>query len=354
MMNRRTALKLIAAAPSLASLARGDESATPASRVNMGLVIHSFWVRRERPLVPDYPPLSDPADFVAAAAKFGAAGIQTGLGVRDAEYVKRLRQALEDQQMYFEAAVALPKDDSDVGRFDDELRVAKEAGASVVRTVCLSGRRYETFDSADQFRNFAERSWKSLQLAAPVAERHKLPLAVENHKDWRIDEMLAWLRRLDSKYVGICLDTGNSIALLEDPHAVVEAYAPWTLTTHFKDMDVREYDEGFLLSEVPLGQGYLDLSRIMATVHKVRPQARLNLEMITRDPLRIPCLTKKYWATLEGVSGQVLADALAAVRRRKAPQPLPVVSPLAHREQLAVENANVIASLNYARETLKL
>jgi sugar phosphate isomerase/epimerase len=353
LISRRSALKLLAA-PSLATLARGDEPPVPPPRVAMGLVIHSFWVRREKPLTPDFPPLSDPLDFVAAAARFGAAGIQTGLGLRDADYLKRLRSALEKHAMYFEGTVALPKNDTDVDRFTQELQVAREAGATVVRTVCLSGRRYETFDAAEQFREFAERSWKLLQLAAPVAQRLKLSLAVENHKDWRFDEMLAWLRRLSSEYVGVCLDTGNSIALLEDPHDVVEAYDPWTLTTHFKDMDVRDYDEGFLLSEVPLGQGYLDLPRIVANVHKVRPNARLNLEMITRDPLRVPCLTKKYWATLGNVSGQALADALAAVRRRQNPQPLPNVSPLNHREQLNIENANVIDSLSYARETLRL
>src|SRR5262245_7439288 len=354
MINRRTALQLLAATPVLGAIAQCAEETGPRPRTKMGLVIHSFWVRREKPLAPDYPAISDPVDFVAAAAKFGAAGIQTGLGIRDAGYVKRLRSALEQHEMYFEGTVALPKHDADVARFNDELRVATEAGASVMRTVCMNGRRYETYDDADQFRHFADQAWKSLQLAEPVAARHKVRLAVENHKDWRVEEMLGWLKRLSSEHVGVCLDTGNSIALLEEPHEVVEAYAPWTFTTHFKDMGVAEYDEGFLLSEVPLGTGYLDLQRVVETVHKFHPDARLNLEMITRDPLRIPCLTKKYWATLSGVSGSVLAEALADVRRHRRPEPLPVISKLDHRAQLDVEAANVTASLDYARETLKL
>jgi sugar phosphate isomerase/epimerase len=320
----------------------------------MGLVIHSFWVRRERPLSPDFPAISDPVDFVAAAAKFGAAGIQTGLGMRDSEYLKRLRDSLEQHEMYFEGTVALPKSEADVPRFDAELRIAAEAGVNILRTVCMNGRRYETYDAAEQFRQFAEQAWKSLLLAEPVAARHKIRLAVENHKDWRVEEMVGWLKRLSSEHVGVCLDTGNSIALLEEPHEVAEAYAPWTFTTHFKDMGVTEYDEGFLLSEVPLGQGYLDLPRVVATIHKAHPEARLNLEMITRDPLRIPCLTKKYWATLGAVPGSVLADMLADVRRHKSPEPLPVVSGLDHRAQLEVEAANVTASLDYARAKLNL
>jgi len=353
-MKRRTALKVMAAAPWFASSLRADENSAAPPRVNMGLVIHSFWVRGPKPLAPDYPPLSDPLDFVAAAAKFGAAGIQIGLGVRDAEYVRRLRQTLERHQMYLEGTAALPKTAADVARFDNELRTANEAGVNVVRTVCMNGRRYETYDTAEQFREFADQSWKALQLAESVAAKYKIRLAVENHKDWRVDEMLGWLKRLSSEYVGVCLDTGNSIALLEEPHEVVEAYAPWTFTTHLKDMGFAEYEDGFLLSEVPLGQGFLDLPRVIGALQKARPEVRLNLEMITRDPLRVPCLTKKYWATLGQVSGTVLAEALARVRHHKPARPLPVVSTLDHRAQLEAETTNVTASLAYAKDVLNL
>jgi sugar phosphate isomerase/epimerase len=320
----------------------------------MGLAIHSFWVRRDKPLAPEFPPIGDPLAFIAAAADFGAAGIQIGIGVRDADYVQQLRKMLENHRMYLEGVASLPKDTDDVARFDDELRVAKEAGALVVRTVCMNGRRYETFDSAEQFRIFAEQAWKSLQLAEPIAAKHGIRMAVENHKDWRVDEMLGWLKRLSSEHVGVCLDTGNSIALLEEPHEVVEAYAPWTFTTHLKDMGVAEYEDGILLSEVPLGQGFLDLPRVLSTLQKARPDVRLNLEMITRDPLRVPCLTKKYWATLGQVSGSVLAQALARIRHHKAANPLPIVSTLDHRAQLDVEAANVTTSMDYARSQLQL
>ena len=90
----------------------------------------------------------------------------------------------------------------------------------------MSGRRYETLESAEQFRAFTEQSWKSLRLAESIATKHKVGLAVENHKDWRTDEMIGWLRRLASEYVAVCLDTGNSIALLEEPQATIEALAP--------------------------------------------------------------------------------------------------------------------------------
>ena len=90
----------------------------------------------------------------------------------------------------------------------------------------LSGRRYETFTTADAFRRFAESSEHALKLAAKAAANLDILLAVENHKDWRADELLAILKRVGNDHVGICLDTGNSIALLEDPMDVIEALAP--------------------------------------------------------------------------------------------------------------------------------
>lgn len=348
-MNRRDALKTLAALSLPVALTRADEQ----PRQPLGLVIHSYAVRSSRPLPPDFPPINNPLAFVEHAAALGAAGVQTRLGTPDAAELDRLKEAVARHGIYLEGIVALPKDDADIARFEAEVIAASRAGANVVRTVCLSGRRYEQFATRRQFDEFAERSWKSLLLAEPIVARHRVRLAVENHKDWRVDEMLGWLKRLDSPWVGVCLDTGNSIALVEEPHAVVEAYAPWTMTTHLKDMGVAEYDDGFLLSEVPLGAGFLDLPRIVATLRQRRPEARLNLEMITRDPLRVPCLTTAYWATMSDVRAVAMADALSRVRKHRFAGELPLVSKLPHREQLQSEADNIDRSLRYAEEKLE-
>ena len=350
-MNRREILKSLAAIPFAPPLALASASHT---KTAMGLVIHSFSIRSARPLEPRFPAISDPLSFVEQAAQLGAAGVQTRIGARDPQYLMRLRGAMDQHKIYLEGMIDLPKGEADLARFESEVASAQSAGVTVLRTVCLNGRRYETFERAQQFREFAEQSWQSLVLAEPVVARHKVRLAVENHKDWRIDEMIGWLKRLSSEYVGVTLDTGNSIALLEDPHAVVDAFAPWTMTTHFKDMAVAEYDDGFLLSEVPLGDGFLDLPRIISVLKGRRPEVRFNLEMITRDPLRVPCLTAKYWATLGDVRGRELADTLARVRHHKSPRPLPQISTLSHGEQLEAEATHIDRSLLHASETLKL
>ncbi len=113
-----------------------------------------------------------------------------------------------------------------------------------------------------------------------------MPIAIENHKDWTLDDMSALLKAKSSEFLGVCLDTGNNVALLDDPMAVVEGLAPYAISTHFKDIAVEPYADGFLLSEVPLGEGMLDLPRIAATLAKARPATRLSVEMITRNPLK--------------------------------------------------------------------
>jgi hypothetical protein len=73
--------------------------------------------------------------------------------------------------------------------------------------------------------------------------------------------------------------------------------------------------------------------------------------MITRDPLRVPCLTDKYWATLGRVPGHDLARTLAFVRRVAGKRPLPRVSGLPPAEQLAAEDRNVTESFAFAAKS---
>jgi sugar phosphate isomerase/epimerase len=272
------------------------------------------------------------------------------LGAGDARYVKALREAQERLGMYLEGSVRLPGDRMDSGRFEAEVRTAKEAGVDILRTVLLGGRRYETFTSREGYDGFRRQAWQALQRALPTLDRHKVRLAVENHKDLRSGELVGLMGKLASERVGVCIDLGNNLALLEDPVETVQALAPWVLTCHLKDMAVAEYAGGFLLAEVPLGDGILDLGRIAGMLRKARRGIRFGLEMITRDPLQVPCLEEGYWKTLTDVPGKDLARTLALVRRRAAKGPLPRISALGREEQLAQEGSNVRRSLAYARE----
>ena len=53
--------------------------------------------------------------------------------------------------------------------------------------------------------------------------------------------------------------------------------------------------------------------------------------MITRDPLKIPCLTEGYWTTFPELPGKHVARALSLVRSHPRSQPLPRISQQAAR-----------------------
>jgi len=295
----------------------------------------------------------DPLTFLKYCHSIGAGGLQCPIGKRDEVYFKELRAYVEDNDLFIEDSVWLGGK-VDTERFEAGVRNAKAAGVSTIRGFC-GGRRYEQFDNRRQFDEFAERSWKNIESVAPIVEKYKIPLAIENHKDWLIPHMLKMLKKIASEYVGVCIDTNNSFALLEDPMDLVETYAPWAHCVHLKDMAVCEYEDGFLIADVALGEGTLDLPKIVEIIRKVRPGINFSAEMSTRNPLKVPCLGEKYWATFGDMPGENLARTIRYVRAHASNKDaLPNIHNLSIDEQVKLEDENVKKCLHYAAEHLNL
>lgn len=289
----------------------------------------------------------EPLRFLEFCRDRGAAGIQAPLGILDSAEARPIREAAERWDMYIEGSVSLPRDEGDLDRFRAELRTVRECGGEIARTVCLSGRRYEVFESAAAYREFLARSRRSLELAEPIARGEGVRLAVENHKDRGPGQLAELLGEISSEAVGATVDLGNDIALLETPEETVRLLAPFAVSTHLKDARVAETEDGFWLDDVPLGTGMIDVHALARQLVEANPRLNLTLEMITRDPLRVACLAEKYWQTCSA-SGRQLAAILRQVRQREVER-LSEVSRLPAARQLALEDENVRASLDYAR-----
>lgn len=341
----------------LTALAQGGLPAIPEyiKGTRMGIVVHSYGNRwNSKAGSKMYPAFTNAMDLLRHCHDIQAGGIQVVVRNWADDFVKAIRTEREKLDLFIEGSIGLPKKPEDVAAFEADVKAAKEAGAQVVRTVCLGGRRYETFKSLEEFQTFHKNAITYLQWAEPILKKHKIKLAIENHKDYRANELVDTLKKLDSEWIGVTLDFGNSIALIEDPMEVVKALAPFAFTTHVKDMGVAEYKDGFLLSEVPLGKGLLDLKAIVQTCKQYNPGIKFNLEMITRDPLDIPCLKPAYWSSFESVSGAELAKMLHLVRHSSYPAPLPKTSNLTPEEKLEVEEKNIISCLDYSKSDLGL
>lgn len=321
----------------------------------MGIVVHSYGSRWNSKVESQkYPGFANAIDLLDHCHQIGAGGVQVVVNGWSADFAKKVRDKREQLGLYLEGSIGVPKTADAVLKFEQDIINAKEAGAQVLRTVVSSGRRYETYHSAEAFQELKKNALASLQLAEPILRKHKVRLAVENHKDWQATQLAAMLQQLNSEWIGATVDFGNNIALLEDPMTVVQTLAPYAFSTHIKDMAMEEYADGFLLSEVPLGKGILDLPRMVELCRQKNPAVTFSLEMITRDPLEIPCLKNEYWATFGDVPGTDLARTLRMVRQQKAKIALPRISQLSPENKLAAEEDNILACLDYSKNKLGL
>jgi 3-oxoisoapionate decarboxylase len=292
--------------------------------------------------------------FVELCQSFGADGCQmdtTQLTSTDDAYLAGVRRRIDDKGLFLELSVSGKVLES-APRFAEVAALARKLGAARLRVALLHGRRYEDFRTKEQWEEFAGHWRRTLPKAKPWLEDARLPLGIENHKDFRIHELVDLIRSVDTPYLGACVDFGNNVAFLEDPLELAEALAPYAITTHLKDMAVRPYEKGFELSEVPLGTGFLPLARIVEVLWKRQPNLPLCLEMITRDPLKVPYLDDGYWTTFGGREDGRIERFRAEVLSKAWSEPLPRIRGLPIDRMIAAEDDNVRRSATFAREKL--
>jgi sugar phosphate isomerase/epimerase len=344
-INRRNFLKASAAAAATSAL----PAFSFAKETRMGIVVHSYAFRWNSKIPSQkYPGFETAIEFLQHSSDIGAAGIQVMVNGWQSDFAKKVRDLREKLGMYLEGSIGMPTKPEEVSAFEQNVVNAKEAGTTILRTVTSTGRRYEVYHSAAEVEDFKKKALESIQWVEPILNKHKVKLAVENHKDWTAPELSAAMKKISSEYVGVTLDFGNSVALSEEPMSVIETLVPYVLSTHVKDMAVEEYADGFLLSEVPLGKGFIDLEKTFALCKKNNPKVTFSLEMITRDPLKIPVRTEEYKASVP-VTTQL---DIAALSKKQSAKPL-YVSQFDNEQKLAVEEQNIIECIDYSKKHLK-
>jgi 3-oxoisoapionate decarboxylase len=296
-------------------------------------------------------------DILEHCRSLGLGAVRLRLPSTDPEAVGQLRKKLDTYGMRVIVSVSPPTDTAGVAAYEAAIRAARDVGA-VTTHASFTARRYEEFDTFEAFKASFERHQRSVELAEPILRKHKVKLAIENHKGWRAAEHVRWINRLGSEWVGACYDFGNNISLCEDPAETLRLLAPVTIYVSFKDMAVEPYEDGFLLSEMALGEGMLDLPAMVKVLQQKDPNMIFALEMITRDPLKIPVFTKKYWATFDDsyspLPGRDLARILELVRKNPPKRPLTRTSGLSAADALKLEGEMIVRSIEYARRHLAL
>lgn len=354
MTSRRETLKVAAVAGAATALARVSFGAGAKVLKNMGSAGPGLRARINATKA-----AGKEWDIVEYCRDRGLGGAHTSLPAGlDPAGLKKLREQIEKWDMRLTLGVRTPRTDGDLPQYEAAVKAASEMGG---RVMCVhdsfSGRRYEQFKNAAEFHEFFAVCKAAVRRAEPVLRKHKMRLAIENHKGWRSQEQAEWVKSLGSEYVGVCLDMCNNVALVETPMQTIETLAPYTIFVSFKDVAADFYNEGLLLSEVPFGDGHVDLLKVVTMLQKKDPNMLFQLEMITRDPLEVPIFTEQYWRVFDEkspVPARDLAMLVDWVRRHPPKKPLPRTSGLSPKDELALEDEYNQRCIDYARARLPL
>lgn len=126
-----------------------------------------------------------------------------------------------------------------------------------------------------------------LKDAVKVAEEYNVKLAVENHIDYTADECVEILDRVDSPYLGLNLDTGNFLRLLDDPVEGAKKLADRVYATHIKDLKpVKGLNatEWYFFSSTPVGDGLVNNQALAQILFDANYQGFLAVETDSLHP----------------------------------------------------------------------
>lgn len=86
-------------------------------------------------------------------------------------------------------------------------------------------------------------------------------LAIENHDRLSANTFMRIIERTDPEWVGICLDSVNSLGSGEGFAEVSNVLVPFTINLHIKDYRIRRvsHNMGFEVTGTPAGQGMLPI-----------------------------------------------------------------------------------------------
>jgi 3-oxoisoapionate decarboxylase len=115
-----------------------------------------------------------------------------------------------------------------------------------------------------------------------------LRLAIENHAgDLQARELKELVEAAGTDFVGVCIDAGNPVWAIEDPHLTLETLAPYVLTSHVRDSRIWRVADGTAVAWTRMGDGNVDIGRWLRSYIERCPGRALSLEIIVIPEPRI-------------------------------------------------------------------
>lgn len=209
-------------------------------------------------------------------------------------HLAEVKNAAEAHGLYLEYNVSFnaPSDPRVNSTVKDALLNAKAMGADLVKFSLDIERPHPLYGSCfhpDVMRQLSDR-YNELKDNLPLMEKLGLKISIENHCDTYADEVIWLVRQLNHPDVGACLDTINSLVVLEGPEACVEKMAPYANCCHFCDNKLVVDPDGTHSIGAAIGQGDIDCAKVLRTLMEKAPLDRITFEVeyeIGDDPIEV-------------------------------------------------------------------
>src|SRR5205823_2489102 len=147
-----------------------------------------------------------------------------------------------------------------------------------------------------------------------------LRIAIENHAgDMQARELKTLIEEAGKDFVGVCLDSGNPLWTLEDPHLTLETLHSYVLTSHVRDTAVWAVPEGAAVQWVRMGEGNVGIDDYIAKYATLCAGRALSLEIIVTQPRIFAYKREKFWDNYRQTRAWEFERFLALVEAGKAP-----------------------------------
>lgn len=117
-----------------------------------------------------------------------------------------------------------------------------------------------------------------LDATMPHLEASDARLAIENHFGLSSSLLSEIVAAYPDERVGFCLDVANSLRKFEPPELVFDLLNRRALHYHFKDYRIEGTNVGFRVLGAPLGEGLLDLPRLLQRARERDPDPAIYVE----------------------------------------------------------------------------
>lgn len=144
-----------------------------------------------------------------------------------------------------------------------------------------------------------------------------LAVTLENHQDLSSAELLE-ICGAGGPNVGLCLDTGNPLAVGEDPLEFAQALAPHVKLVHLKDYRVFWDPEGYRLARCPIGAGAVAFKAIAQALEPFG-EIPASIEPGALTERHVKLLTREWWQGYPEIDGEALGRRLSAAQQHAQP-----------------------------------